>query len=171
MSSYSPGRPATDRDIALLLNGAPMFPQLPGLAQGQLIPGTLLQTNYQPGKGPASGILTSSGAAVNNVTTATPFATGNRNSDGTYSTQGSMSGRVYLVQATADGALMASDSPLVGVSQYWTVALSSTIPPLAQTFPGVPMSAGDVRLLIMTQSTGWLQWVSALGSLVCTELF
>lgn len=171
MSTYSPGRPATERDIALLLNGAPMFPTFPGIQMGQLIPGTQLQLNYQPGKGPASGILTSAGTAVNNITTATPFAVGNQNGDGTYSTQGSMAGRVYLVQATADGALMASDSPLIGVPQYWTVALNSTIPPLAQTFPGVPMSAGDVRILIMTQSTGWLQWVSSSGSLVCTEMF
>jgi hypothetical protein len=173
MSVYSPSRPSTERDISLLLSGAPMFPMFPGLQMGQRIPGAAAQFNYQPGQGPATGILTSTGAAVNNITTATPFAKGNLNGDGTYSIQGSMAGRAYLVNAVAAGSLMASDSPLVGQPSYWTVALNTTVPPAAGTFPGVPLNAGDVRIIIMGPTTGWLQWISASGtaSLVCTELF
>ncbi len=171
--SLSPGRPPTEKDIALQLNGAPMFPQFPGLQFGQLIPGTNTQYTYALAQAPASGILTSAGAAVNNVSTATPFATGALDQNNNRTLMGSMAGRVYLVNAVAAGSLMASDSPKVGQPDYWTVALNTTIPPLNGTFPGVPLSAGDVRILIMGPTTGWLQWISASGtaSLVCTELF
>lgn len=172
MSFYSPARPSTDRDIELMVNGAPMFPVFPGLQRGQLIPGTAQQFSYLPGQQPESGVLTSAGTAVNNVTTALPFAKGNINGAGQYELQGSMAGRVYLVQATAAGFLLASDSPLVGSPSYWTVATQASIPPAANTYPGVPLNAGDVRLIIMAPSTGWLQWIATTtGSLVCTELF
>lgn len=171
--SLSPARPPNERDIALLLNGAPMFPQFPGLQFGQLIPGTTTQYSYALGQAPATGILTSTGAAVNNVSTATPFATGTLDQNGKRTLMGSMAGRVYLVQAVAGGSLMPSDSPWVGNPNYWTVALNSTVPPVAGTFPGIPLNAGDVRVLIMQSTTGWLQWISASGtaSLICTELF
>lgn len=173
MSLYSPGRPSTERDLIQVLNGAPMFPLFPGISVGSLIPGTTNTLNYAPGQAPATGILTSTGTAVNNITTATPFAVGNVDASGNRQLQGSMAGRVYLVQAIAAGFLMASDSPLVGVPQYWTVATQATVPPAAGTFPGAPLNAGDVRLLIMGPTTGWLQWISSSGtaSLVCTELF
>lgn len=156
----------------MLLNGAPMFPAFPGLQLGQLIPGTATQVTYSAGQAPASGVLTSTGAAVNNVSTATAFATGALNATGTRQLMGSMAGRVYLVQAIAAGFLMPSDSPKVGAPDYWTVATQTTIPPTAATFPGVPLGAGDVRILVMQQTTGWLQWISSSGtaSLVCTEL-
>jgi len=172
MSIYSPGRPSNERDLTTLLNGAPMFPSFPGLTQGSLVPGTPNQFKYLPGQAPETGILTSTGTAVNNISTATPFAKGNLNGDGTYSLQGSMAGRVYLLQAIAAGFLMASDSPKVGEVTYWTVATQATVPPAANTFPGVPLNAGDVRIIIMGQTTGWLQWISSSGtaSLVCTEL-
>ncbi len=111
---------------------------------------------------------------MNNVTTATPFATGTLDSvTNTRSTVGSMAGRVYLVNAAAAGSLMASDSPNVGQPDYWTVALNTTVPPASGRFPGVPLLAGDVRIIIMAPTTGWLQWISTSGtaSLVCTELF
>lgn len=173
MSQFSPGRPPNERDLLLLLNGAPMFPAWPGLQAGQPIPGAVTLYGYQPGQAPATGIITSTGAAVNNVTTATPFAAGGVDSSGNRTLQGSMAGRVYLVNAVAAGSLMASDSPLVGVPGYWTVALNTTIPPVANTFPGTPLNAGDVRIVIMSPTTGWLQWISASGtaSLVCTEMF
>ena len=65
--------------------------------------------------------------------TATPFAKGNLNGDGTYSLQGSMAGRVYLLQAIAAGFLMASDSPKVGevrkaVRDEKPAARSSSVP-------------------------------------------
>lgn len=174
MPSSNPARPANEKDLVTLLNGAPMFPLFPGLANGQPIPGTPANVSYLLGQAPGTGILTSTGVAVNNLTTATPFAQGTVNADGTTrQLLGSMAGRVYLVQAVAAGSLMASDSPLVGDPRYWTVALNTTVPPVAATFPGVPLNAGDVRILIMLSTCGWLQWISASGtaSLVCAELF
>jgi hypothetical protein len=174
MPSTNPGRPANEKDLVTILNGAPMFPAFPGLQFGQLIPGSAQTVTYALGQAPGTGILTSTGAAVNNVTTATPFATGALQTDGvSRALSGSMAGRVYLVQAVAAGSLMASDSPKVGTGDYWTVALNTVVPPVAGTFPGVPLNAGDVRLLIMGPTTGWLQWISSSGtaSLVCTELF
>lgn len=173
MSVYSPGRPSTDRDMAQLLNGAPMFPTFSGWQQGTAIPGTAgLKYVYSPSQAPGTGVLTSGGTAVNNITTASSFATGLL-PDGTWGLQGSMAGRVYLVQAVAAGFLMAAESPLVGQPSYWTVAVNTTIPPVAGTFPGVPLSAGDVRIVTMAPTAGWLQWISVTGtaSLVCTELF
>lgn len=164
----------SERDLVTILNGAPMFPQFPGLlSPGALVPGTMSLAPTLANQFPGTGILTSTGTAVNNLTTATPFAQGNLNSDGTRTLLGSMAGRTYLVNAVASGSLMASDSPLIGSTAYWTVALNTTVPPLANTFPGVPLQAGDVRILIMSPNTGWLQWISASGtaSLVVTELF
>lgn len=172
--SLSPGRPPNEKDLMTLLNGVPMFPAFPGLLFGQPIPGTAQKVQYALGQAPGTGILTSTGAAVNNVTTATPFATGSLDTTTNIrSLAGSMAGRPYLVQAIAAGFLMGCDSPKIGGPDYWTVATQATVPPAAATFPGVPLVAGDVRLLIMGQTTGWLQWISSSGtaSLVCTELF
>jgi hypothetical protein len=172
--SLSPLRPPSEVDLMRIVNGAPMFPAFPGLQLGQPLPGSQLTMQYATvGQAPGTGILTSTGTAVNNVTTATPFATGALDANNNRGLAGSMAGRVYLVTAVAAGSLMASDSPKVGTPDYWTVALNTTVPPLAATFPGIPLNAGDVRLLIMGQTTGWLQWISSAGtaSLVCTELF
>lgn len=174
MPSTNPGRPPTDKDLTFTLNGSPMFPPFPGLAFGQVIPGAGSAMSYSLGQAPGTGIITSTGTAVNNITTATPFAQGALQPDGvTRALRGSMSGRTYLVQAIAAGFLMPSDSPFVGSQQYWTVATQATVPPALGTFPGVPMSAGDVRILIMSPTCGWLQWISSSGtaSLVCTENF
>ncbi len=137
--SYSPGRPPNQRDIELLLNGDP-----------------------QP-----LGILTSTGttAPVNNVTTAVPFNTGRLlDVSGARSLDGSLAGRVLTFSATAAGVLLTSSSPLISVQSVTTVALSTTIPPLVNTFPGVPIAAGEVKQLIMQPTSGWLQFLSASGS-------
>jgi hypothetical protein len=174
MGSTNPARPAAEKTLLTQLNGAPMFPPFPGLGQGQLVPGNpsaTMQTLL--GVQPASGVLTSTGAAVNNLTTATPFAVTPVAADGfTRPLIGSMAGRVYLVHAIAAGFLMPSESPLVNDGRYWTVASTATVPPVVNTFPGVPMNAGDVRELVMLSTQGWLQWISASGtaSLVCWEL-
>jgi len=149
MSAYSPGRPPNERDLVMLLNGSPQV----------------------------TGILTSTGSAVNNVTTATPFLTGLQ-PDGSYNASvkngvtASLAGRVLLIHAVAAGYLLPSSSPLVGSPTATTVATTGTIPPAANTFPGVPISAGDVRELIMQPNEGWLQWISSSGtaSLVVWEL-
>lgn len=172
MASTNPARPAAEKTLITQLNGAPMFPPFPGLTQGQAIPGSPVVTvQTLLGVQPATGILTSAGTAVNNLTTATPFGVSPVANDGiTRPLIGSMAGRVYLVHATAAGCLMPSESPLVNDPRYWTVALTSTIPPVALTFPGVPFAAGDVRELVMLPTQGWLQWISASGSLICWEL-
>lgn len=175
MASMNPGRPATEKDLTARLNGCPMFPAFPMLQPGQLIPGSTVLMSYAAlGQAPASGVLTSTGTAVNNVTTATPFGTGALQADNvTRDLLGSLAGRVLLVSATAAGFLMASDSPLVGNNAYWTVATQATIPPAINTFPGVPCAALEVKLLIMLPTTGWLQWISTTGtaSLIVEEMF
>lgn len=174
MPSSNPGRPANEKDLIAQLNGCPMFPAFPGLQLGQLIPGSVAKVSYMVGQAPATGIITSTGAAVNNITTATPFGQGTVQADGvTRSLLGSLAGRSLLVAASAAGYLMASDSPKVGTSDYWTVAPQATVPPVAGTFPGINLAAGDVRELIMLPTCGWLQWISATGtaSLFVWELF
>jgi hypothetical protein len=139
MPSYNPGRPPSYQDLNLNLHGDP-----------------------QP-----LGILTSSGSTVpvNNVTTATPFKTGNLLADGvSRSLLGSLSGRVLLVAATAAGVLLTSSSPQISVSTVTTVALWTTIPPLANTFPGVLINTNEIKDLTMLPGSGWLQWLSNSGS-------
>jgi hypothetical protein len=176
MPSFSPSRPFNEKDLVTLVNGAPMFPPFPGLQNGQLIPGTQGQFFYAPYVAPATGILTSSGTAVNNVSnggTSAAFATGTLNADGTRTTLGTLAGRTLAVKATAAGFFMPSDSPLVGSPTYWTVATDATIPPTAGTWPGIPIAAGEVKTLIMLPTTGWLQWISTTGtaSLEVWEMF
>lgn len=176
MASTNPARPAAEKTLITQLNGAPMFPPFPGLAQGQLIPGNPVQpTQTMLGLQPATGILTSNGTvAVNNITTANPFGVSPPAADGfTRPLLGSLAGRVFLVQATTAGYLMPSESPLINDPRYWTVAQQATIPPLAATWPGVAFAAGDARELVMLPTQGWLQWISAgvTGSLICWENF
>lgn len=133
---------ATVRDIALMANGSP-----------------------QP-----RGILTSSGTAVNNLTTAVPFnapaATGA--AAGTVT----LAGKMLLVHATAAGFVLPATSSDINIPTATTVATTSTIPPVAATFPGVPIAAGEVKSLTMLPGEGYLQFISASGtaSLVVLEL-
>ena len=160
MPSSNPNRPADMLALVAQLSGAPMFPAM--------------SPSLPLGSDPATGILTSTGTAVNNITTATPFATGTLGANGsTRKLRGSMAGRVFLVHAVASGFLMASTSPKVGYPSAFTVASTGTVPPVANTFPGVPLNAGDVREIVMGPQTGWLQWISSSGtaSLIVWELF
>lgn len=175
MPSTNPQRPQAEKTLLTQLNGAPMFPPMPGVPQGSPIPGNpTVTTQTMLGVQPASGILTSTGVAVNNLTTATPFGVTTLQADGlTRPLLGSLAGRVFLVHAIAAGFLMPSESPLVNDPRYWTVATTATVPPAANTFPGVPLNAGDVRELVMLPTQGWLQWISSSGtaSLVVWENF
>jgi hypothetical protein len=176
MPSYHPIGPLNEKDLLSASMGGPMFPLFPGSVFGGLIPGTNNTFNYNITNvaSPASGILTSTGTAVNNITTATPFAQGTLQNDGfTRTLQNTMAGRAYWLNAVAAGTLMVSDSPLINDNRYWTVALNTTVPPAAFTFPGIPMNAGDVRQVKMPSTCGWLQWISTTGtaSLICVEAF
>jgi hypothetical protein len=158
MSVYSPGRPPNERDLILLLNGSPQI---------------------SAANGGARGILTSSGSAVNNVTTATPFNTGLQ-PDGSYSpsvkngtASASLAGRVLAVHATAAGFFAPASWATMGNPNVGPdVATTATIPPAAGTFPGVPIAAGEIKLVIMLPGEGWLQFISSSGtaSLVVWEL-
>lgn len=148
--TWLPGRPPNVLDVERTLNGSP-----------------------QP-----LGILTSTGTAVNNVTTATPFAQTPRGPQATAAVDvpanlaDTLAGRTLLVSATAAGFLLPSTSASIGVPTVTTVATTATIPPAANTFPGVPIAAGEVKLLIMRATEGWLQFISSSGtaSLVVWEL-
>lgn len=134
--SYSPGRPPSAKDLELLLNGDP-----------------------QP-----LGILTSTGTAVNNLTTTVPFNTGNLLPNGLRTLSGSLAGRVLAVYATAAGFFLTSSTPLIAIPTVLTVATSGTIPPVVNTFPGVPISAGEVKFVTMSPTSGWFQWISTSGT-------
>ncbi len=147
-ASFSPGRPPSERDWLAFINGDPGVPL---------------------------GVLTSTGttAPVNNVTTATPFNTGNLQPDGSSRTlAGSLAGRVLGLQAISTGLFQTSDSPLIGVQAIMTVALQSVIPPAAFTAPGMLLTAGTTIVVTMLPTRGWLQWLSSAGtaSLIIWEL-
>jgi hypothetical protein len=127
MSTYSPGRPPNERDIILSLNGCPTY----------------------------LGALVSTGAAVNNLTTATPFLSAPLSSN---SLNGTLAGRVLLIQTTAAGVLLPSCGAAI------TIAAQATMPPLAGTFPGVLVAANTSQIIIMRPDCGWLQWMPSTGS-------
>lgn len=132
VSRYTPGRPPTDRDVSLSLNGRMTY----------------------------LGVLVSTGAAVNNATTATPF---NYEDSATVT---SLKGRTLLLQPTAAGHILASTSAEISVPTVTTVAVF-TVPPAAATAPGVKLQAEERVEFIMAPSDGWIQWIPTTGSANC----
>lgn len=132
-----PNRPLTINSQNLLLNGCPVF-------LGQ--------------------IVSSAGAAVNNLTTAAPFnATPlqpTASSTGGVNMTGSLAGKVLLVQSTAAGFLLPSTSGAVTVTNQ------------SGALPGVSIQSGVTQILVMRQDMGWLQWlpVAGVGNLLVWEL-
>lgn len=134
-------RPPTDKDAIIQINGSP-----------------------QP-----LGIITSSGAAVNNSTTATPFF---QNPSTPLEPIGSvpvprlgtLAGKVLCLSATAAGFVLASTRPEIGNPNVITVATNGTIPPAAATFPGVPVAALTPVYITMQATEGWLQFIPTTGS-------
>ena len=158
MTANSPGRPNSEKTIVMRSNGSPQLPLL-----GVVLP-ALPQTPNS--KGGVAGFLTSTGAAVNNVTTATPFATGSADGGITFRlNQNSLAGRVLTVSANAAGFFIASPSPLMNnPNTTWIVASTATVPPAAGTWGGIPIQANEVKSLIMAPDEGWLQWISSAGT-------
>lgn len=139
--SFSPGRPPNERDWMQFTNGDP------GLPLGWLV---------------SSGTT----APVNNVTTATPFNTGEVGSgSGVYGTRNSLAGRVLLLQPTAAGVFLTSSSAsmVVNVAPA-VVALQSTLPPVAGRQPGVLLQANERVIVCMLPTNGWLQWLGNAGA-------
>lgn len=140
MGAYGTGRPPTERDTLHVLNGAPTY----------------------------LGALVSTGAAVNNATTATPFASPASPVGQTIGGNpliGTLAGRMLLLQPTAAGLILASPSASVGVPGVTTVALQTVLPPAGGTAPGFLLAtAGVAAVVLMPSNMGWLQWLPLSGS-------
>lgn len=138
-----PARPATDRDLIQVTNGDPLF----------------------------LGMLVSTGAAVNNATTATPFNYVPLQGDvnrGVLNLTNTLAGKTLLLQTTAAGLIKTSDSPLMAINSTSSIiALQSVVPPLVGTVPGVALTSGERVELIMMPFNGWLQWLPLTGSANC----
>jgi len=133
-TTYAPLRPPTERDTIHLLNGAPIY----------------------------LGALVSTGAAVNNATTATPF---NASATTTASLSGTLAGKVLLLQPTGAGLISPATSTTL------TIAVQTTIPPLLGTTPGFLIQNASAQIIVMRPDTGWLQWLpSASSNLLVWEL-
>lgn len=115
------------------------------------------------------GTIVSSGAGVSNLTTSVPFlgtplqpaptSTGGQNM------VGSLAGKVLLLQASAAGYILPSDSNVVNIANQNV--------PVPQGFePGVSIPANTAVIVIMNSMYGWLQWlpVSGAGNLTVWEL-
>jgi hypothetical protein len=136
MPSSSPGRVAAEKTLLLTLNGDPQF----------------------------LGLIQSTGSAVNNASTTTPFNTGTLQADGfSRSLVGSLAGRVLLLQTTAAGLVLASPSPLINDQRAQTVA-QQTAPVAASAAPGVALASGERVIITMLPTSGWLQWLPVSGS-------
>ncbi len=147
-----PARPASERDLVLVTNGSPIF----------------------------LGALVSTGAAVNNLTTANPFNSAALNPAVTPAVPGfapnftnTLAGKTLLLQSTAAGLILPSTGPsMVPVANVTLViALQSVLPPVAGTAPGVALVSGERVELIMLPNEGWLQWLPLVsGNLLVWEL-
>jgi hypothetical protein len=145
-----PGRPPNEKDILLGINGSPRF----------------------------LGVLASTGAAVDNQTTATPFnfrplgPVGSVASPANFTN--TLAGKTLLLQPTAAGLIRAarstsasSSTALVASPTLTLIALQSVIPVAANTEPGVALVAGDRVYLTMMSDEAWLQWLPLSGSANC----
>lgn len=110
------------------------------------------------------GSLVSTGAAVNNSTTATPFFSPGL---GGAVANGTLAGKTLLMQTTAAGLVQTSkfaNMTINGVPGQTIIALQSVVPPLAGTAPGVALTSGERVVIIMAPEDGWLQWLPLSGS-------
>ncbi len=103
------------------------------------------------------GVIVSPGTAVNNATTATPF-----NAAAT-ATATTLAGKVLLIQPTAAGHVLSSESAVIGAPSF-TVATFATVPPAAGTVPGVKLQAEERIPFVMQSNEGWLQFIPSSGS-------
>lgn len=139
-------RPPNEKDLITQTNGDPIF----------------------------LGMLVSTGAAVNNATTANPFNAAGRGPAGSVASplnmDGTLAGKTLLLQTTAAGLIKTSDNANMlvnAVPGQKIIALQSVVPPLAGTEPGVALTSGERVELIMMPLNGWLQWLPLSGSANC----
>ncbi len=134
-------RPATEKDMWLKTNGSPLY----------------------------LGSLVSTGAAVNNATTATKFRWEPLGPvDSVASPQNlanTLAGKLLLLQTSAAGLILPSTSPaMVATAAAPLIALQSVVPPLTNTAPGVALTSGERVIVLMQTNEGWLQWLPVSGS-------
>jgi hypothetical protein len=140
-----PARPYTEFDLLQALDGQPQY----------------------------LGVLVSTGAAVNNATTATPFnqtPQGAQNPSSPGTTQlpgnnaGTLAGKVLLLQTTAAGFVLAGASPAITIT-------NQTLPTGMGLIPGTALASGERVIITMLSSYGYLQWLPATsGNLFVWEL-
>lgn len=120
-----PGRPSNERDTVQFLNGCPVF----------------------------LGTLVSTGAAVNNLTTATPFSSAVSGvAPGTLNWASTLAGKMLLLQSTSAGFLLPSGSNVVTITNQSGIQ------------PGVLVASGAAQIILMRSDFGWMQWLSSGGS-------
>ena len=137
-------RPFNEKDLITQTNGSPYF----------------------------LGVLVSTGAAVNNATTAIPFNFAGRGPSGSVASplnlDGTLAGKTLLLQTSAAGLILPSDSNSMAITAASKIiALQSVIPVLPGTNPGVALISGERVELIMMPYDGWLQWLPVSGSANC----
>lgn len=131
---YSPGRPPQIRDVELALNGDPTF----------------------------LGVIVSSGAAVDNSTTAIPF---NQTASGAGLLTGTLAGKALLIQPTVAGFVLASAVPMLGnPAGLITVTTFASTGPFATTAPGLKIQTEERTPFFMSSAKGWLQFIPNTGS-------
>lgn len=132
-----PARPYTERDTSQALNGAPIFL------------GTL---------------VSASGGAVNNLTTATPFNQVGLGPVGSVASpinfQNTLAGKMLLLQPSTNGLILPAASVVLTIAQQST-------PVLAGTAVGVAIGQGERIELLMMPNMGWLQWLPLSGAGSC----
>lgn len=142
-----PSRPPNERDLLLNINGSPRF----------------------------LGVLVSTGAAVDNQTTATPFNFRPLGPVGSVASPANLTntlaGKTLLLQPSAAGLILparvtsaSSSTPLVASPTLTLVALQSVIPVAANTAPGISLASGERVYVTMMADEGWLQWLPVSGS-------
>lgn len=118
-----PGRQPTSRDVLHVLSGNPVF----------------------------LGALVSTGAAVSNLTTATPFSTGMPGA-AQPNFLNTLSGKTLLIQPTGAGFFLPS--------LLTTLSIAAQTFPIAQnTMPGVAISEGERVVIEMLPGSICLQWL------------
>jgi hypothetical protein len=136
MGSYSPGRPPNERDLQQAIAGQPVF----------------------------LGVITSTAAAaVNNGTTSVPFNTKSplpgKNFDG------SLAGKVLLLQPTAAGLILPNPSTVtVPAAVTPIIAQQATVPNPPTVIPGVLLAQGERVEITMSQTTAYLDFVAVTGT-------
>jgi hypothetical protein len=102
------------------------------------------------------GKLVSTGTAVNNLTTATPFLAtplqASASSTGGQNMLGTLAGKMLLIQATAGGFILPSNSNAVTITNQ------------AGANPGVQLFANTGQIVLMNSMYGWMQWLPSSGS-------